>query len=676
MYIYPASLLWNDKLLEVKPITCERIGKKSIFLWMFFLCLLSLFDCRRENKNFLKEDSSLSLFDRKREYLWIDPNKNINSPEILPTEGWQEFSKSTLGFETESDQDLWLRFSDRGLNTFKNPVLFFEIGLEYLDVYHGNKLVYRFQERDYVFPHIIPVENESKGYIYILCKSSYKGFIGVDKGLKFQEHSEALVHLFLENAARSFLSPVLIVLSFIFLGLYFLRRQERLYLYFSALLFSCAIIEAMNGFIGFSLKSYSYLTIPLMYVNLTLCPVLLLIFLREIFPLFFKKIFQILIIIHLFVYLQSAIHNWNKGISFLNNEWDYSWWVIVEGIIAILASAYVLIKGETKLKLITYGLLAVIVTGCHDTLVDMEILPYQYKLIHIGFWAMICQFGYFVFNYYWNVLKSVDTYNQELQKKNKDLERLIAIDKDLILAKELQRSLLSDLHKEDEQIRLIAFSQSLHSIGGDYFDHNKDSLGNWAVLMADVAGHGISSAVVAAMTKMAFAGTSAYLQFPSRVFNSMNRHLAGKTKGLFITASYLFIDTEASTLSYANAGHPGFYILRKSSPRLLEYKAKGRPLGIFSDMAYSEEKISLEEGDKIFLYTDGVLDLSDDHKSNFGEEKLKQLLWENKHQSIKSLRSIVQDSLASFSRSWKFQDDDVSFLVIEYKHSSLIQDSE
>ncbi|TGN11131.1 PP2C family protein-serine/threonine phosphatase [Leptospira ilyithenensis] len=654
--------------MEVKPNTIFNERKIFFFQWFCSVILAFFVSCHTQYGNGFEDPPSFSVSESKAEYLTVPANLQEINPSSLPKDSWKQFETHRMGMVTIPGNDLWIRFPDHQLFRYKNPALFIEIALESPTVYQNDKKVYSFRERDYVFPHIIPLSGEPGGYIYIHCKSSYKGYIGLDGKVRLEEYSQSWIQLLRDNAARTFLSPVLVVLSLLFLGLFFLRWEERIYLYFSILLLSSAIVEVMNGFIAFSLFNYSRITIPLIYINFAIYPILLLLFLKQIYPVFFKNLFEIMIFVHVLVYVYSLLASWNSGISFLNAEWNYSWWVILEGIIAILISIYVLIRGDSKLKLVTWGLLAIVITGSHDTLVDMNVFPWKQRIIHQGFWMMILLFGFFVFRYYWNILNSIDSFNKELQKKNKDLERLFAIDKDMALAKELQRSLLSDHIKEDENINLVAFTQSLHSIGGDYFDHDCDSLGNWGILLCDVAGHGISSAVVAAMSKMAFTGAKAYIQYPTRVFNFMNRHLSGKTKGLFITASYLFIDTETGKLVYSNAGHPGFFILRNNSAALLEHRAKGKPLGVFGESEYKEESTQLLSGDKIFLYTDGVLDLNNDKNESFNEERLKQLLWENKNLPIQNLKTTVQNSLSDFCKSWEHQEDDVSFIIIEYKN--------
>jgi sigma-B regulation protein RsbU (phosphoserine phosphatase) len=647
-------------LLEVKLITSGKWRKS--FLGAYLLTsILFHFNCK---ESIVDGDT---IYEEKPEFLWVDKKQNLAQPKFLLPSAWTRFDDLKLGLEPIPEHDLWIRFPDSNLAKYKNPALYIEIAIERILVFQGNDLAYTFNNTDYVFPHIIPLKNESKGYIYIRCRSDYKPFIGLDRDVRFMEHSHALVGLLSDNLWRSFLTPVLFFLSFLFLGIYLLRKETILNFYFSLLLFSSALIEGTNGFIGYSLQSqYSYVS-SIQYLNYVICPLLLLLFLGEVFPPFFKKLFRTFFILHLFIYGYFLLKNSSPEISYLNAEWDFGSWMIFEAICVLIVSIYVFFRGQLRYGLIAFGLLSLVLAGTHDTLVDLEILPYKYRVIHIGFWLGVSSFSFFVFKYYLDMIKTLDLINEQLLTKNKELERLVDIDKDLLLAKELQKSLLSDLEKSDNNINIVSFHHSLHSIGGDYFDYINDSMGNWGVLICDVAGHGISSAVVAAMSKMAFTATLPYIQYPAKVFNSMNRNLFGKNRGMFITASFLYIDMDSKVLSYVNAGHPHFYLIRMSSPYLLDFTTKGRPLGIFPDSEYAVGKLNLEPGDRIFLFTDGIPDLNNPTLGALGEERLKQILWDNRNESFLHFHKLIQKEFYSYSKAWKFQEDDVSYIMIEIK---------
>ncbi|MCW7465615.1 PP2C family protein-serine/threonine phosphatase [Leptospira levettii] len=648
---------------EVKPYKSILVPIQFVLFFLLIFSIQNCFDLHSESKQEIQLQQSVYLIDRY--YYWS--SEEILDPETIQESKWLPISTKTLGFKKKENEYLYIKFSDQFIRQLQSPILYTEIALETFKVFQGKDNVYISKEFDFIFPHLIPLSPEPKGFIYIQFQSRYKNFIGLDHEVIFKNHTKALIDLFIENLTKTFFSPILLVLSFIFMGFYFLRRKEIIFLNFSILLLSASLIEVLNGFVGFSLRQYAFYIVPLTFLNFTFFPFAFLLFLISVFPPFFKKVFKFIAIVHIIVFLSSIIRNYELGVSFLNSEEDYNWIVVLEAIIAILSSVYVFLKGNRQIREIILGILVIVCAGLHDTLVDLEILHYQIRFIHYGFFLMLGFFGYYVFKHYWELLHSINRMNTELRLKNKELQRLIQIDKDLALAHALQKSLLSSKYNEDDKIRIIGFSQNLESVGGDYFDHTKDSMGNWAFLIADVSGHGISSAMVAAMSKMAFVGAGPYLQFPARVFHLMNRHLVGKTKNLFITASYLFIDTESYTATFSNAGHPSFYLIRNTEKDVIQLTAKGKPLGLFSQQSYVEEIVGIQPKDKILLYTDGIFDLLNEHGESFGEDRLKSLLWEYRYYNIQDLSSILQDSLFRFSNGWKHQMDDLSFLLVEVK---------
>lgn len=648
---------------EVKSYKFILLNTRFVLSLIWILSFQNCFDLYSERNQESPLQQSVYLIDRY--YFWSD--SEIGNPETIPEKDWIQFEPQKLGFKKREKAYLYIKFSDQFIRQLQSPILFSEIILETVKVYQGKELVYVDKNHDFIFPHLIPLNPEPKGSIIIQIQSRYNGFIGMDRDVVFKNHSQALIELFMENFSKTFFAPILLVLSFIFMGFYFLRRKEMIFLNFSILLLSASLIEAMNGFVGFSLRQYASYTVPITFLNFSFFPFTLLLFLICVFPPFFRNLFKLIVILHLVLFIISIFQHYENGISFLNSEESYNWVVVLEAFFVILSSLYVFIKGNQKLREIIIGILVIVLSGLHDTLVDLEILDHQFRIIHYGFFLMLGFFGFYVFKHYWELLHSINRMNAELRAKNRELQRLVQIDKDLALAHALQKSLLSSKYNEDEKIRIIGFSQNLESVGGDYFDHTKDSMGNWAILIADVSGHGISSAMVAAMSKMAFVGAGPYLQFPARVFHLMNRHLVGKTKNLFITASYLFIDTESYTVTFSNAGHPSFLLIRDRENEVKHLTAKGKPLGLFTHQSYEEQILSIQPKDKLLLYTDGIFDLLNEEGESFGEDRLKSLLWEYRFHNIQDLSMILQDSLFRFSNGWKHQMDDLSYLLVEIK---------
>lgn len=177
---------------------------------------------------------SVYLLDRY--YYWS--SEELKDPHSIPDNIWKQMEPNRLGFESLENQYLYVKFSDQFVRQLKSPVLYAEIALEQFKIFQGNDLVFESKLQDHFFPYIIPLNQNPSGSLIIQFQSRYRGYIGMDRDVYLKDHSMALVDLFLDNFSETFFAPILLVLSTIFLGFYFLRKRENIFLNFSILLFS------------------------------------------------------------------------------------------------------------------------------------------------------------------------------------------------------------------------------------------------------------------------------------------------------------------------------------------------------------------------------------------------------------------------------------------------------
>lgn len=111
---------------------------------------------------------------------------------------------------------------------------------------------------------------------------------------------------------------------------------------------------------------------------------------------------------------------------------------------------------------------------------------------------------------------------------------------------------------------------------------------------------------------------------PAEVLSGLNRMLYGKLHEQFVTASYLFLDVPAGRALYSSAGHPALVLWRGKEGKISEYDETGLILGISPEAQYSNTGFSLEPGDRLVLYTDGIPEAMNKHDELFGRDRLKQ----------------------------------------------------
>jgi len=181
------------------------------------------------------------------------------------------------------------------------------------------------------------------------------------------------------------------------------------------------------------------------------------------------------------------------------------------------------------------------------------------------------------------------------------------------------------------------------------------------LLVADVSGHGVPAALIASMVKLAAASQRPLAASPCQFLAGMNLALLGNTQNQFVTAAYVHMDSQAAELRYSAAAHPPLLLVRNGAVRQIEQN--GLMLAAFSFASYSTEIQKLEAGDRIVMYTDGILEASNAAGDFFGLDALCDLLTKTSQSSP----SATADTIISAVRRWSTkQDDDLTVLICDY----------
>jgi phosphoserine phosphatase RsbU/P len=256
-----------------------------------------------------------------------------------------------------------------------------------------------------------------------------------------------------------------------------------------------------------------------------------------------------------------------------------------------------------------------------------------------------------------------------LREAREQLARqLLDINNELEMAREIQLSILPHEIPKIGGLEIAARYIPMSSVAGDFYDFIIVDEKHLGILIADVSGHGLPAALIASMLKGALAAQSQHAFDPARVLSGLNRSLCGRFKHHFVTAAYVFVDLEKNSMSYAGAGHPPLLFWRSSTGTASEVLENGLLLGMFPHATYSLVEIALEPGDKVVLYTDGILETRSPSKQEFGGDLFKGFL-ESKHNlNAETFADSLLDELSSWSGypRGNGQEDDITLLVIDF----------
>jgi sigma-B regulation protein RsbU (phosphoserine phosphatase) len=235
-----------------------------------------------------------------------------------------------------------------------------------------------------------------------------------------------------------------------------------------------------------------------------------------------------------------------------------------------------------------------------------------------------------------------------------------AVDYEMKLVADIQRSLLPKKMPDIPTMTLAAYYQTSHRAGGDYYDFFPLPDGKWGIFIADVSGHGTPAAVLMAVTHSlahTYPGPPAP---PGHMLEYVNRHLAARytaQSDTFVTAFYGIYDPAQRTLTYASAGHNPPRLKRCADGTLgLLGGAGGLPLGIALEMTYREQTCRFIPGDQLVLYTDGITEAQNERGELFGLARLDKALADCASDASDLLESVLA-ALKDFTGSHPIHDD-------------------
>jgi sigma-B regulation protein RsbU (phosphoserine phosphatase) len=247
--------------------------------------------------------------------------------------------------------------------------------------------------------------------------------------------------------------------------------------------------------------------------------------------------------------------------------------------------------------------------------------------------------------------------------------QLLAIQKELETARQIQLSILPAEVPKMECLDIAARYVPMSSVAGDFYDFIIVDEKHLGILVADVSGHGMPAALIASMLKIALAAQVTHAADPAQLLLGLNEALCGKFQHHFVTAAYLFVDMLKHTLSYAGAGHPPLLLWGRSSERVRAVLENGLFLGKFPQATYSSVELPLRAGDWGLLYTDGIPETTNHSQIEFGAERFKEFLETQQSTSVDHFADRLLEELSQ----WRARDsdddldDDITFVTIHMK---------
>jgi serine phosphatase RsbU (regulator of sigma subunit) len=245
-------------------------------------------------------------------------------------------------------------------------------------------------------------------------------------------------------------------------------------------------------------------------------------------------------------------------------------------------------------------------------------------------------------------------------------QQLFTIQKELETARQIQLSILPSEIPKIDGLDIAARYVPMTSVAGDFYDFIVVDEKHIGILVADVSGHGMPAALIASMLKIALSAQVANAADPARVLLGLNQALCGKFQHHYVTAAYLFLDMEKRTLTYAGAGHPPLLLWGGSSEGVRVVEENGLFLGKFEFARYSSVELPLASGDWALLYTDGISETTDPFGVEFGTERFREFLAEERSPSADHFADRLLEEVSRWSARGPSEDldDDITLVAI------------
>jgi serine phosphatase RsbU (regulator of sigma subunit)/pSer/pThr/pTyr-binding forkhead associated (FHA) protein len=230
------------------------------------------------------------------------------------------------------------------------------------------------------------------------------------------------------------------------------------------------------------------------------------------------------------------------------------------------------------------------------------------------------------------------------------------LDAELEIATEIQNRLFPAEIPRVKGYDLSAFNRSCTEVGGDYFDIIEVG-GRIAIAIADVAGKGIGAAMLMSNLQAMIQVRAGEIPDAAEILKRLNFDLLKRVgEGRFITLFYLTLEPESGRISYSNAGHNPPYRL-DSNGAITALEVSGMPLGILPDIAYENSETTLEPGEVLLLYSDGITECMNRAGDLFGEDRLEQVLAKASQSDAHGIRGAIFSAVDTFRENEPYSDD-------------------
>jgi len=266
--------------------------------------------------------------------------------------------------------------------------------------------------------------------------------------------------------------------------------------------------------------------------------------------------------------------------------------------------------------------------------------------------------------------KAIEQINY-VHESQKEHSQLMTLKKDLTTARNIQQYILPQVTapfpEDSDKLDVYASMEAAKDIGGDFYDFFRIDDDHIAFVIGDVCGKGITAALFMAVSCTIIRSKGIQLGTAGGCMTESNHLLAAYSVDcMFVTVFYAIYNTKTGHMTYCNAGHNPPHLLRSDGTVEELPASKNILMGVFDDIEYEEDRLQLERGDTLVMFTDGVTEAMNEKRKEFGTERLSGILGGQAGKSCRQVIETVRTAIRDFAGDAE-QSDDITMLVIKRK---------
>jgi sigma-B regulation protein RsbU (phosphoserine phosphatase) len=299
---------------------------------------------------------------------------------------------------------------------------------------------------------------------------------------------------------------------------------------------------------------------------------------------------------------------------------------------------------------LSLGLLALFLTFAHDRIASTRLVDWRANIEPYGLFVLVCCLGY-----------------AATRRVLANERQLVSLGEEMRAATRIQSLILPRTKPEMENLHVAVRYAPMSAVAGDFYDFLEIRPGCLGIIVADVVGHGVPAALVASMVKVAVSSHMDVGAEPGKVIAGLNSTLCRTAQEQYATAVYVFLDEAKRTGCYSAAGHPPLLLWHRATRTLIKLNESGLLLGVRPTEEYAQTDFRLETGDRLLVYSDGMVEAANSQDEAFGEARLAEFITTYQDLPAEEFAERLLNEVLAWpaNGSTGTQADDITIVVID-----------